>query len=393
MSLGLLLPAGLLALLALAIPLLLHLVRRNERTRIQFAALRWLAARAQPLRRPHFDDLLLLALRLLLLALLAVWLAQPVLKNSPDLRAWVLVHPALDTARLPKPAADTRRWHWLAPGFPAIDQPAPASSASIASLLRELDAGLPVGVAMTAYVPERFDGTDAQRPRLGRAVAWKPVPGTSAFAPVAARTPIRIAAYADAAHRHALPYLRAAAAAWSATVKPPTPADSLREIATPDALGSEDTHLLWLASSAVPTGYRQWVRDGGTILLAQDSAATALDWEAAAIAWRNTDGNPLALRLADGKGAWLRMLVPVAPQSLPALLEPEFPHALQGLLRHAPEQAGRTWAASHAPVVDAALAPARLPPRPLDDWLALLVALLFGVERWLAMSMRRVRAA
>ena len=64
MSIGLLLPSALLALLALAIPLLLHLIRQNEQTRIEFAALRWLVARAQPRRRPRFNEWLLLALRL-----------------------------------------------------------------------------------------------------------------------------------------------------------------------------------------------------------------------------------------------------------------------------------------------------------------------------------------
>ena len=55
MSFGLLLPAALRALAALLLPVLLHLVRQSDRTRVEFAALRWLTVRAQPRRRPRLD--------------------------------------------------------------------------------------------------------------------------------------------------------------------------------------------------------------------------------------------------------------------------------------------------------------------------------------------------
>lgn len=396
MSLGLLLPSALLALLALAIPLLLHLVRQTEQKRIEFAALRWLRARAQPRKRPRFNEWLLLALRLLLLALLALWLAQPVLDGRPDGRPWVVVDPAIDAsaiaAHAPPRTAKDAQWHWLAPGFPSIDKPAPRASTSIGSLLRELDAMLPSGVSLTALVPEQFDATDAQRPRLARKIAWLPVPGSQAFGPVIALRPMRIAAYADTGHRAALPYLRAAATAWTTQAKPPAATNTLREIGGIDALHADDTHLLWLASAEVPAQQRQWVRSGGVMLLAQDSTATAPDWHGAQVAWRAADGTPLALRLVEGKGAWLRMLVPFTPQSLPALLEPGFPHALEAMLEARPAVATRAWADAYAPVVEAQAMRAVQSPRPLDSLLALLLALLFGIERWLSMSMRRFRS-
>ncbi len=397
MSLGLLLPSALLALLALAIPLLLHLVRQTEQTRIEFAALRWLVARAQPRRRPRFNEWLLLALRLLLLALLALWLAQPVLSGRPDLRAWVVVDPSINAtqmaahrpANLPKDA----QWHWLAPGFPAIEQPAPRSTASIASLLRELDATLPRDVKLTAIIPEQFDATDAQHARLGRAVSWAPVPGTASFNAAIAPTPLRIAAFVDAKHRPSLAYLRAAAIAWATQAKPPAPSATLREIARMDAMHPNDTHLLWLASAEVPPQQRQWVRNGGVILLAQDSMAASLDWQDAHVAWRSADGTPLALRLRDAKGAWIRMLVPFTPESLPALLEPDFPRALQDALQRHPPTATRAWADSVEPVVHAPSAQSAQAPRPLGGLLALLIAVLFGIERWIALSMRRFHSA
>jgi len=405
MNIGLLLPAGLIALLALAIPLLLHLVRQTEQKRIEFAALRWLVARAQPRRRPRFNEWLLLLLRLLLLALLALWLAQPVLSGRPGLRPWVVVDPSIDPTQLaantPARTPKDAQLHWLAPGFPAINTPAPqdraSTSTSISSLLRELDATLPENVALTVIVPEQFDATDAQRARLARKITWLPMPGTTAFSPATTLKPMRIAAYADAEHRVALTYLRAAASAWATQGKPSAttlaPSTTLREIAGIDALHADDSHLMWLAGAEFPAQQRQWVRNGGVVLLAQDSATESLDWNDAQVAWRDADSTPLALRLHDGKGVWLRMLVPFTPQSLPALLEPDFPHALETTLEAKLPVATRARADAYAPVVDPQAVHATQSPRPLDNLLGLLIALLFGIERWFAMSMRRFRSA
>lgn len=412
MNIGLLLPSALIALLALAVPILLHLVRQTEQKRIEFAALRWLVARAQPRRRPRFNEWLLLILRLMLLALLALWLAQPVLSGRPDLRPWVVVDPAVDATQLaaymrtatPKDA----QLHWLAAGFPSIEKPVPqitkSTPTSTSSLMRELDATLPEKVALTVMIPEQFDATDAQRARMARKITWLPVPGTTAFGSTSKPKPMRVAVYADAEHRAALPYFRAAATAWATQAKPsvaapaltqaPTPVTSttLREIAGIDALQAEDTHLLWLASAAVPAQQQQWVRSGGVILLAQDSKLASLDWNDAQVAWRGADGTPLALRLVDGKGLWMRMLLPLTPESLPVLLEPEFPQALQVTLETNPALATRTWAVAYAPVIDTQIIHAKQSPRALGSLLALLIALLFGIERWFAMSMRRFRS-
>ncbi len=71
MGFGLLAPAALAALVALLLPLLLHLARRDATRPTPFAALRWLRERPRPRRRLRFDDWPLLLVRLLLLALLA----------------------------------------------------------------------------------------------------------------------------------------------------------------------------------------------------------------------------------------------------------------------------------------------------------------------------------
>ncbi|MEO6226651.1 MAG: BatA domain-containing protein [Thermomonas sp.] len=391
MNIGLLLPSAVLALAALLVPLLVHLVRQTEQKRIQFAALRWLVARAQPQRRPRFNEWLLLLLRLLLLALLALWLAQPVLHGRPDMRPWLVVHPAINLARVPASASHDEQRHWLAPGFPTLEQPPPRDTTSIASLLRELDTTLPAGVAVRVLVPEQFDATDAQRAVLGRAIEWIPIRGTSSLARNHTPTPLHVVAYADDMQRTVLPYLHAAAKAWNSNASPTPPANTLREIEGINEISTGDTQLLWLASAGVPTQQHNWVQRGGVILLAEDTVSTSLDWHGAQVAWRSADGTPLALRMADGKGAWVRMLVPFDPQSLPALLEPTFPDALQALLESTPPTAQRAWAEGYAPI-NATIASVPQAPRPLGALLALLITLLFGIERWLATAPRRLVA-
>ena len=85
------------------------------------------------------------------------------------------------------------------------------------------------------------------------------------------------------------------------------------------------------------------------------------------------------------------MLVPFEPQSLPALLEPAFPDALQALLESRRFIAKRTWAESYSPI-QANMAPLPPAPRPIGALLALLIAVLFGMERWLATAPRRLVA-
>lgn len=388
MSVSLLLPGALLALAALVLPILLHLARQNDRTRVEFAALRWLTARAQPRRRPRLDEWLLLILRLLLLTLIALWLAQPVLLGQADERPWLLVHPAIGASRAPLSSAADEQRRWLAPGFPTLEQPVPSATASIGSLLRELDAALPANAAMRVLVPAQFDATDAERPVLQREVTWTAVPGATAFAKQYPPQAARMAVYADPAHRAALPYLRAAAAAWASTTPAARKPATLRAMSKAGALHASDTHLLWLGAAPVPASSADWVRAGGVALLAHNTRHD-IDWSTASVAWRDIDGTPLARRVRDSNGAWIRLLVPFDAQSLPALLEPEFPRALQDLLATSPDIATRATAEGYFSTTGAT---SRYPEssRPLGSWLAWLIALLFAIERWLAASPRRI---
>ena len=74
--------------------------------------------------------------RALLLALLALWLAKPVLSGADDTRAWIVAVPGVDAATVRKQAGDTdARLHWLAPDFPSLDAPSPAGAPAV-ELLR-----------------------------------------------------------------------------------------------------------------------------------------------------------------------------------------------------------------------------------------------------------------
>ena len=73
-----LLPAAFTAFTALLLPILIHLSRRSQTQRTEFAALRWIGAKLRPRRRPVLQERLLLLLRLLLMAALVLCLAAPV---------------------------------------------------------------------------------------------------------------------------------------------------------------------------------------------------------------------------------------------------------------------------------------------------------------------------
>jgi hypothetical protein len=405
MSLALLLPAALAALGALLVPLLLHLARRSQLRPTPFAALRWLRQKPRPRHRIRFDEWPLLLLRLLLLAGLALWLAQPVLLGREDRRPYVAVAAGVDAAAIDRASlpADARL-HRLAAGFPPLDTAAaPTGPAPLASLLRQLDAELPAGVPLTVVVPDILDGTDAQRPRLSRAVDWRIVDGGAA-APrdtphdTAHDTPRTQAAAVLPSIRHGdgtegLRYLRAAARAWHAPGDDTGDANSAGDTSDAALLIASAAHapeaaprpLLWLGAGELPANVRQWIQAGGTALVGHDTVVDAA--EGFAPLWRDAQGTVLVEGRRDGRGRLLRFTVPLRPQAMPALLEADFPQRLLAVLQTpapAPELAAAT---AYSPETVDATWPQ--PPLPLQPWLSVLLAALFVLERWLATRRRR----
>lgn len=381
MNLVLLLPVALAALAALALPLLLHLARRQQQVPTVFAALRWLRAKPKRRRRIRFDEWLLLSIRLLLLALLAFWLARPALLGVADTTPWIVVAPGADRASIEATLADAgdARVRWLAPDFPTISQPPPDVQVPVASLLRELDAMLPAHAALTVLVPERLPGADGERPRLSRVVDWRIVPSADAEPAPRRTAPPTLSIRHDAGHAGGARYLRAAAQAWRAE----DAATGVEVSDAADALPKDADVLAWLRAGALPDELVRWVERGGVVLLASD-AVHALP--RSVVIWRDASGQPLLESAPLGKGRVLRFVRALEPRAMPQLLDPDFPRRMRDALRPA---AAPMVVAAEAYAPRSGGAPWTQPPRDLQPWLAVLVALLALVERWLATSRRR----
>ncbi|MCC8684397.1 BatA domain-containing protein [Xanthomonas campestris pv. raphani] len=390
----LLFPAGLAALAALVLPLLIHLARRSEHRPTDFAALRWLRALPRPRHRVRFDEWPLLLVRLVLLAALAVLLAEPALRDHDDARPRIAVSPGVDlaTVRLRARAADAQ-WVWLAPGFPPIDAqtPAPAvpagSTATATSLLRELDASLPAASTLGVIVPAQWGRLDAQRLQLGRQVEWQVAPGRSPVPADAPPAPLRLQVIADDAAAPALRYLRAVHAAWATPGALPV---STPETAVPSRW-APGTLVVWLPQRAPPASVIAWAAAGGQLLLAADTPLPSSLSAPLQPLLRDAQGARVLDAAALGRGQVLRWAAPLQPQPLPVLLDADFPTRLQEALQPRPTPQ-RAVAQAVRPVRGPAIR-LSIDPQPLAPWLIGLVLLLFGIERWLATGPRRGRAA
>jgi hypothetical protein len=376
MSLSLLFPLGLLALASLLVPLLIHLARRHHYAPLEFAALRWLRAKARPRQRVRFDEWPLLLVRLLLLAALAVLLARPLLHGAPlQTPPWVVVAPGLPAVTVPEGSEG----RWLATGFPPLTDTAPGGPQPLASLLRELDQAVPAGAAVTVYVPDPMPGLDGERPHLSRAVDWRPVAvaSTDVSSEAGLRddtrgVSLRVAGAEDA---RALRVLDAVQRAWSNT-------------ALPTALGAETLPEpgevgVWLADAPLPAAWQAWVQAGGTVLTTTTAATGTVPVTALL---RDAQGTVALFRQAHGRGQVLRFAAPLSPDALPILREPDFPRRL--LTQVSPDRPPQLGAAAdQAPLTGAA--PPQPQPRELATWLLALIVALFALERWMATSPRR----
>jgi hypothetical protein len=380
MTPALLLPAALAALAALLIPLVIHIARRTESRTVAFAALRWLNPSPAPRRRLRINELWLLAVRLLLLAAIALWLARPVLWNAEkDVRV-IAIAPGLNPAAIEATAGEDDRLLWLAPSFPAISDAPPATPANLISLIRQLDSELPPKTEVEIVVPAVLDGVDAERPRLTRRVRWRVVEGPAPPSAPPLQPPSLTVRFSPTA-ADSVRFFRAAATAWAAPGT--SPAFDAAPVERP--IDAEARHLVWLAEGPLPDTVIRWIEAGGTAMLMQGARLPVEDSE---VAWSDPLGEPLAFASRFGAGRVLRLTRPLEVAAIPQLLDPRFPDDLMDMLEPVPPPA-RIAAAQHAPLIGAR--PYPRPPLELRDWLALLIALIFGLERW--MATRRTRAA
>ncbi|MEG3193426.1 BatA domain-containing protein [Lysobacter sp. D1-1-M9] len=397
MSFSLLLPIGLAALAALLVPLLIHIARRSEQRTVEFAALRWLQAQPQPRRKLQLEEYLLLLLRLLLLAALALLLAGPVLFGRPDRTPWVVLAPGVEVAAArDQIGAREVRARWLASGFPAFDPAAESpdrpAAASLASLLRELDATLPAGTPLTVLVPAILNGADAERPRLSRPVEWRVLPSAPPEIDRATAPPVPTLTVRHAPDRTAsLRYLRAAGAAWQSSAAEGS--RTARSAASPVRIAPASQefdagvrNLVWLVPGPLPAAVREWIAAGGVALLDAQAELPQFDPAGAAVLWRDERG-PLVRGMRWGQGRVMRLERVLLPAAMPDLLEPDFPQRLQQLFAPASPPPARVQASAYVPRTGAAAYPPA--PSPLAPWLAALIAALFLAERWVANGPRR----
>ncbi|MBR0344830.1 MAG: BatA domain-containing protein [Rudaea sp.] len=388
MSFALLAPLGLAALAALALPLLIHLVRRLELKTTDFAALRWVAERMRPQRRLRFERPWLLLMRLVLLALFALLLARPVWNgDAPPTRVWTVVAPGVALADARAAAgADDSEWHRLAPGFPRMDETEAPAQIATASLLRELDAQLPPGVALTVVVPETLSGLDGEKPRLSRAVEWRVVPGKMPDRPAVPGKPFHLAVRYAAQSEDSLRYLRAAVVAWNQSGRRHCELDA-QPAEAPVAETSDA--LIWLAPSS--SVLNRWLDRGGVALAANHPGNEGEPL------WRDATGNVLARTVANGHGRLIALPGALTPDQLPMLLDADFPERLRVVLGDVLSAPTQAQAAAMRPTADAATAGSQASrlhaARPLDAWLALLIAAVFLFERVVATWPRTEREA
>ncbi|WP_296721044.1 BatA domain-containing protein [Erythrobacter sp.] len=373
----LMVPLGLAALAALAVPLLIHLRRRTEEVPLEFAAMRWLDARPRPRRKLQFDELLLLALRLLLIALLALLLARPAVLGWEDESPRIIAAAGVDPAAAREVAGPDTDVRWIAPGFPELDTAAPTVRAQTSSLIRQFDAELPPGAPLTILVPPVLDGVDAERLRLTRKVTWRIVENGTPTAPSAAPTAPVLSVRHPEGQDSAVRYFRAAAQAWS---------DKPRfDAGTGTALPPRASVLVWLQPGPVPQAVTDWISEGGTALLGS-TAEIAMPAASQAL-WSDAMGRTLVEGGPLGAGRIMRFTLPLVPAQMPNVLAPGFAATLRDLVAEPASPPARVSAAAFAPATGAA--PYALPPRELLAWLGVLIALAFLAERLLATRRRR----
>lgn len=381
------LPLGLLGLAALLLPVLLHLDRRRTLQTLRFAALRWIGSAHPPRRHPRLTEWLLLVLRLLLLASVALWLAQPLLRGEwRESRHWLVVVPGVDIAvdadAVRAASEEMHQVRWLAPGFPAIDRAPGVLDVSTSSLLRELDAQLGANDTLRVLLPERVGGLDSAAITLSRQVEWRIAPASTTQPPLpsaAKREQPRLVLWPNASEDESMAWLQAAITAWSQT---PGFAIELqpqaRELAWP-----EQADAVIVIDQTLPEAARTLLERGATVLHLPP-APKAVDPHV------DQDGDiewpPRAQRV--GNGTLLQLQGPLQPQRFAALHESRFALQLRRLLFGEPPPPAFALAADIAPAQHPRSPP--LPETPLRPWLAILIAVLFLIERLLA-SGRRLR--
>ncbi len=180
-------PAWLWGLLGLLAPVAIHLLSRGRHPRIAMGSIRWLApAESVRVRRVRLSRWGLLALRCLILALLALWLAGPRLHfaGPPGAVIWVLATPEILAERGELEPANGAAYAELdalveagaelraltPPSAHAGSDPEPATD--LWALIELADHDAPGGVEFEVFTLDRLSALAGARPLLGRPFRW-----------------------------------------------------------------------------------------------------------------------------------------------------------------------------------------------------------------------------
>jgi len=191
-------PLWLAGLVALGLPLLLHLWSRRPARVLHVGTTRHLTG-LPPVRRlvPRLTEPWLLLLRLAVFTALVLALAEPLFRRAPVAGGApiVLVAPAAlaDSLTLRSgPAGESLRQageeaRLLADGFPPLGAGSEADTVPPWDRVAEADRRLPAGRPFVVIAAARPEGLGARRPVLGRAVTWiDPGPSPPSWAIAAA---------------------------------------------------------------------------------------------------------------------------------------------------------------------------------------------------------------
>jgi hypothetical protein len=175
-------PAYWWAMLAVAVPIVIHLYNRR-RTQVKLmGTLRWLdevQAAQWNFRRIHQWPLLII--RLLLLTVIVLLLIDLFKKDISGklerLHALILIHPASgDTSQYRQLAAgwqnDSVNVHWLAPGFPLATDQVTAKNKDIWSLVAEASLRFQTD-SIHVIAPNQQQYFSGTLPRIGAALSWE----------------------------------------------------------------------------------------------------------------------------------------------------------------------------------------------------------------------------
>ncbi|SHF36833.1 N-terminal double-transmembrane domain-containing protein [Microbulbifer donghaiensis] len=284
---------------ALAIPLLIHLLRRSNPREITFAAAHWLRQKPQQnWKRLFLRDKLLLLLRLLLIALLALLLAQPLLnRDAQPEKSILLVDPRMERAEL-REFLDRNfsgdetftEIFWLqARPSPIAEQRPPAPD-----LWQTLSALADQAAFRRAHILLRSDNNPSGRGLFKFSPHWQwhavqqSGSGDDPNAP-------RIALLGDGPA-----WLEPVMRQWRNTAQPQL---ALQQLTTTAAADAESLDwLIYDTPGPLPESLHDFIRDGGLLITDQRvQPAAAVDFVAL-----ETEPGEILQAAAIGRGSWLR---------------------------------------------------------------------------------------